>query len=45
MRGQRAVWQADPAVNGAVAKGRRAERRPAADQSAAHSWRMCGPDP
>ena len=39
MRGQRAVWQADLAVNNAVAKSRRAERRLAADQSTADAAR------
>ena len=39
MRGQRAVWQADLAVNNAVAKSRRAEARLAADESqAASQW-------
>ncbi|WP_369234662.1 peptidoglycan DD-metalloendopeptidase family protein [Streptomyces sp. R21] len=39
MRGQRAVWQADLAVNNAVAKSRRAEARLAADESqAASRW-------
>ncbi|MFG2655534.1 hypothetical protein [Streptomyces sp. NPDC048425] len=37
------MWQDDFARNNAVAKSRRAERRPAADQSAAASWTMCGP--
>ncbi|WP_200308066.1 peptidoglycan DD-metalloendopeptidase family protein [Streptomyces adelaidensis] len=35
MRGQRAVWQADLAVNNAVAKSRRAESRLAADEAKA----------
>ncbi|MEU6661690.1 peptidoglycan DD-metalloendopeptidase family protein [Streptomyces sp. NPDC046821] len=39
MRGQRAVWQADLAVNNAVAKSRRAERKLADDQSAAETTR------
>jgi murein DD-endopeptidase MepM/ murein hydrolase activator NlpD len=39
MRGQRAVWQADLAVNNAVAKSRRAEARLAADEEkAASAW-------
>ncbi|MFE7836265.1 M23 family metallopeptidase [Streptomyces sp. NPDC057474] len=40
MRGQRAVWQADLAVNNAVAKSRRAEARLAEDEAkAATAWR------
>lgn len=40
MRGQRAVWQADLAVNNAVDKSRRAEARVAADEAkAATAWR------
>ncbi|WP_327728818.1 M23 family metallopeptidase [Streptomyces sp. NBC_00487] len=40
MRGHRAVWQADLAVNNAVAKSRRAEARLAADEAkAATAWR------
>ena len=39
MRGQRAVWQADLAVNNAVTKSRRAEKRLAADEEkAASAW-------
>lgn len=39
MRGQRAVWQADLAVNNAVTKSRRAEARLAADEAkAAKAW-------
>jgi murein DD-endopeptidase MepM/ murein hydrolase activator NlpD len=39
MRGQRAVWQADLAVNNAIAKSRRAEARLAADEAkAASAW-------
>ncbi|MET7696269.1 M23 family metallopeptidase [Streptomyces sp. NPDC005485] len=39
MRGQRAVWQADLAVNNAVAKSRRAEARLATDEAkAASQW-------
>ncbi|MGW7263104.1 peptidoglycan DD-metalloendopeptidase family protein [Streptomyces sp. NPDC054842] len=39
MRGQRAVWQADLAVNNAVSKSRRAETRLAADEAkAASEW-------
>ncbi|NGO10676.1 M23 family metallopeptidase [Streptomyces sp. HC44] len=39
MRGQRAVWQADLAVNNAVTKSRRAEARLAADEAkAAQAW-------
>ncbi|MFS8203232.1 M23 family metallopeptidase (plasmid) [Streptomyces sp. CWNU-52B] len=39
MRGQHAVWQADLAVNNAVTKSRRAERRLAADEArAASAW-------
>ncbi|MGA6219280.1 M23 family metallopeptidase [Streptomyces umbrinus] len=39
MRGQRAVWQADLAVNNAVTKSRRAEARLAADEEkAASAW-------
>ncbi|WP_328770366.1 M23 family metallopeptidase [Streptomyces sp. NBC_00286] len=39
MRGQRAVWQADLAVNHAVTKSRRAEARLAADEAkAAKAW-------
>ncbi|MFD5079708.1 M23 family metallopeptidase [Streptomyces sp. NPDC058371] len=39
MRGQRAVWQADLAVNNAVSKSRRAEARLAADEAkAAAEW-------
>ncbi|UUU32667.1 M23 family metallopeptidase [Streptomyces sp. CA-210063] len=39
MRGQRAVWQADLAVNNAVDKSRRAEARLAADEAkAATAW-------
>ncbi len=40
MRGQRAVWQADLAVNNAVSKSRRAEAGLAADEAkAAAAWR------
>ncbi|WP_405770458.1 M23 family metallopeptidase [Streptomyces sp. NBC_01538] len=40
MRGQRAVWQADLAVNNAIGKSRRAEARLAADEAkAAAEWR------
>lgn len=40
MRGHRAVWQADLAVNNAVSKSRRAEARLAADEAgAAAQWR------
>ncbi|MDX3581020.1 M23 family metallopeptidase [Streptomyces europaeiscabiei] len=40
MRGQRAVWQADLAVNNAVTKNRRAEARLAEDEGkAAAAWR------
>lgn len=39
MRGQRAVWQADLAVNNAIDKSRRAEARLAADEAkAAAAW-------
>ncbi|MEG3629863.1 M23 family metallopeptidase [Streptomyces poriticola] len=39
MRGQRAVWQADLAVNNAIGKSRRAEARLAADEAkAAAAW-------
>jgi murein DD-endopeptidase MepM/ murein hydrolase activator NlpD len=39
MRGQRAVWQADLAVNNAIDKSRRAEERLAADEAkAAAAW-------
>ncbi|WP_217185240.1 peptidoglycan DD-metalloendopeptidase family protein [Streptomyces sp. AC495_CC817] len=39
MRGRRAVWQADLAVNNAVAKSRRAETRLAADEAeATKAW-------
>ncbi|WP_326721981.1 peptidoglycan DD-metalloendopeptidase family protein [Streptomyces sp. NBC_00243] len=37
MRGQRAVWQADLAVNNAVSKSRRAEARLAADEAKAQA--------
>lgn len=41
MRGQRAVWQADLAVNNAVTKSRRAEARLAADEEkAASAWQV-----
>ncbi|MFF2504387.1 M23 family metallopeptidase [Streptomyces sp. NPDC058067] len=39
MRGQRVLWQADLAVNNAVAKSSRAERKLAADQRAADTTR------
>jgi murein DD-endopeptidase MepM/ murein hydrolase activator NlpD len=40
MRGQRAVWQADLAVNNAIGKSRRAEARLAADEARAEAaWR------
>ena len=40
MHGQRAVWQADLAVNNVIAKNRRAEARLAADEAkAATAWR------
>ncbi|RVU27228.1 M23 family peptidase [Streptomyces antnestii] len=39
MRGQRVLWQADLAVNNAVAKSSRAERKLAADQRAADATR------
>ncbi|MEW2114518.1 M23 family metallopeptidase [Streptomyces sp. NPDC005474] len=40
MRGQRAVWQADLALNNAIGKSRRAEARLAADEAkAAAQWR------
>ncbi|MFJ4829690.1 peptidoglycan DD-metalloendopeptidase family protein [Streptomyces sp. NPDC088747] len=37
MRGQRAVWQADLAVNNAISKSRRAEERLAADEAKAQA--------
>jgi murein DD-endopeptidase MepM/ murein hydrolase activator NlpD len=41
MRGQRAVWQADLAVNNAIDKSRRAEARLAADEAkAAAAWKQ-----
>ncbi|RFC73422.1 hypothetical protein DXZ75_42260 [Streptomyces sp. AcE210] len=45
MRGQRAVSQADLAGNNAVAKSRRAERRPCAGRIHAWAESMSDPDP